>query len=122
MTEEENEQPPSPLPSPILVGSPEPDRAELGWYSLYLTVGGIIGPLVLFILVRSVPGLRSPPGHLSPAEFACFLLIPILEYTALAMGIAARRTFLGKAGIAISLVLLLLVALLVLLWFTLRRP
>jgi hypothetical protein len=83
----------------------ENGNATFGNTSLWTSITGIILPGCLAILVVDfikIPNERNIP------YIICGFLFVILELVAFGCGIAGRRTATGKAGLAISSILLLL--------------
>jgi len=81
------------------------DNASLGKTSLWTSIVGVVLPVSLAILVAI---FLKPSSEKALANALCGVLFVILELIALGCGIAGRRTATGKAGLVISVILLLL--------------
>lgn len=99
------------------------DSASLGKASLWTSVIGVVLPVCLVILIAT---FLQPPKEQERleserlrqrAETLCGVLFVILELVALGCGIAARRTATAKAGLTISVILLLLCSYVLWEWF-----
>lgn len=82
---------------------------ESGWGSVWLATAGAIGPLLLgwagLVYGVFVENRSSGEGpHFS--VFVALVALPLLQLLALSAGIQARRTLPGKAGVLLSLAVL----------------
>lgn len=93
----------------------ETDRAKVGTISLWASIGGIVVPILIALLVRLLVKTNDEPYYM-----LCFLLFAGGELIALITGIIGRKSPAGKAGMGISLVCIVLIALAIPLFS--RRP
>jgi len=82
------------------------DSKALGKASLVTSIVGIAVPVILPVLVLVIEKRGGAATVI--AVFFCGVLGVVLELVALGLGIAARRTTTGKAGMIISGILILL--------------
>jgi hypothetical protein len=75
-------------------------KNNLGKISLCLAIVGIIGPVFIGLCLKLFPGIIPIPIYV--------LIFVALEITALVTGIVAWRSPYGKAGLGVSVSLLLL--------------
>jgi hypothetical protein len=92
-------------------------HTSLGKVSLWTSIAGVVVPVGLAAIVLVVVLFLTPQRYRGAPKYAgeglaalaiCLVLCFILEFVALGCGIAARRTTGGKAGLAISAVILTL--------------
>jgi hypothetical protein len=81
----------------------EKGRPRASVVSIMLAIVGIVLPLGAFVGVYPfIKHGRAMTGQELALAFLCSLLFLVLEFVALAYGLAARRTMLGKAAVGIS--------------------
>ena len=87
----------------------ENDTSRIGTISLWVSIIGIVGPVIMALLVRVFVKANHERYYM-----LCGLLFAGLELVALVTGAIGRRSPAGKAGLRISAVCIVLTVLAVL--------
>jgi len=110
-----------PATGAVLMPARTGQSGSLGVISLWCAIAGLLLPILFVIGLSLLPGPTPPPARIG---ILCVFLGVLLEITALACGIVARRTAAGKAGLIIAIISLFLAVLAILFYsmMSVRTP